>query len=56
MSKTKWFKDGLDGVQLHVDRWHSDDGGETWWTGDWSNMTRKELRRMAERILQEVEA
>jgi len=62
VSKTKWFKDGPDGVQLHAGRWrgrdvwNSDDGGETWWCGyQFSNdakVTRDELIEMAVSILQ----
>ena len=63
MTKQKWFKDGPDGIQLHVGRfrgdsvWHSDDGGKTWWSGfmfsSHSKVTRKELVDMAVSIIQD---
>jgi len=61
MAKKKMFKDGPDGEQLHAGmflgerRFHSDDGGETWWSGYmFSGVTRQELIDLAVSILRAV--
>lgn len=63
-SKTKLFKDGPGGIQLHAGKfrgdsvWHSDDGGKNWWSGHIfshnAKVTREELVEMAVSILRET--
>ena len=60
MAKKKLFKDHPGGVQLHAgthkgeSRFHSDDGGKTWWSSCFFKGTRQELIDMAVSILQET--
>jgi len=64
MKKQRLFRDYSDGLQLHAGAlrgkplWHSDDGGETWWSGRIfshdANITRAELIEMAEGIIRDT--